>query len=412
MSEFSLRKQIESRDDIRLMDRDSNFDLDLFCYTNCNNESEEIIKQSRGVVFNKDTLIMKAFSYTDEYSGDQIDQIESLFHGFNFTKYKFFDSYEGSLLRLFFYKGKWFLTTHKKLDAFKSKWSSRESFGVHFVEAIETEIKNNEDLRQVLPPGEDVLDRFFATLDTNNQYMFLILTRHENRIVCDAFQQPKVLHVGTFVDGCLDLNYNIHVSRPESKRFLNIDELVHYIESCDHKKTQGVICFGENNRQVKIVNSKYRQKFLIRGNEQSIKYRYLQLRSDRDQVDVLKEMYPEYIKDFERYENTLIEVAKSIHVSYQSRYINREPTFVYKPKFLVMKACHEWHCFDRKNNRVSLKQIINELNKQSPTSLNLMIKNHNSPKKFYEPEPLLRGSFNPFAMDAPPIREPRTLQLN
>ena len=46
------------------------------------------------------------------------------------------DAHEGSLLRAFCVNDTWYITTHRKLDAFRSKWASRQSFGAQFVESL------------------------------------------------------------------------------------------------------------------------------------------------------------------------------------------------------------------------------------------------------------------------------------
>ncbi len=38
---------------------------------------------------------------------------------------------EGTLIRIFYFNDKWIITTHRKLDAFKSKWGS-ENHWRHF----------------------------------------------------------------------------------------------------------------------------------------------------------------------------------------------------------------------------------------------------------------------------------------
>ena len=55
------------------------------------------------------------------------------------TQYHIYDAYEGCLLRLFNFNNKWFLSTHKKINAFRSKWSSKDSFGLMFQNALQYE---------------------------------------------------------------------------------------------------------------------------------------------------------------------------------------------------------------------------------------------------------------------------------
>ena len=67
---------------------------------------------------------------------------------------------------------------------------------------------------------------------------------------------------------------------PVSHKFDTIDDMLSYVDDNDHKVSQGVIVYMPNQCQVKIMNPSYVSYFNVRGNEQSIKFRYLQVRDD------------------------------------------------------------------------------------------------------------------------------------
>ena len=76
---------------------------------------------------------MNVFSnlpFTPEYVTTVLPDIENIF------EYTFSNSYEGAIIRVFYFKDKWFYSTHRKLDAFKSRWSSKETFGDTFLKSI------------------------------------------------------------------------------------------------------------------------------------------------------------------------------------------------------------------------------------------------------------------------------------
>lgn len=358
---------------IRLVDSDEETGLDLFCYTRCTNEDDDFLKQCRGVVFNGDKLVLKAFSYTPEYNHTELATLEHVMK--DFSDWSFYDAYEGALLRLFYFSGRWFLSTHRKLNAFRSKWASRDSFGTLFKRALEAEEKSNNKFAQRLDKGENILDRFQATLDQDKQYMFLLINSAENRIVCHAPDRPTLYHVGTFVNDELDMTVDSGLPYPRKMSFLNIDELLHYIESnIDPRFMQGAVCFGPNNQQIKILHRDYQELFRARGNEPSIKFRYLQVRMNKKMTDMLYYLYPDMTETFDEYENTIYEIARSIHNSYIQRFIKKRYVTVPREEFQVVRECHDWHLSDRENNRISLDRVIRTLNKQPPTNLNHMIR--------------------------------------
>lgn len=375
-SEFN-RANIEALDSlVRKVDQDEEAGLDLFCYIKCNSNDNELIQNCRGVVFHNQEVVMKAFSYTIEYNHTEVEKIEENI-GSTFEQCIIYESQEGALIRMFNFKEKWYISTHRKLNAFRSKWSSRESFGATFLNALETEFNTNSKFNESLPEGDDILDRFKKSLDVNKQYMFLVRNNLENRIVCSPSSEPKLYHVGTFIDKNLVLTENINISYPKKIDFSSINEMCKYVSSVNPSSLQGVIIFAPNNKQIKILNKDYQDLFRARGNEPSIKFRYLQVRLNKKQNGMLYYLYPEMSSMFDKYENNLYEIAKIIYRSYVQRFIKKRYVSVPREEFAIIRECHEWHLKNREENKINQEKIIEILNKQSPTNLNHMIHRFN-----------------------------------
>lgn len=377
------RSSVEALGDkhVRITDTDEKAGLELFCYTKCSPEDEGIIRQCRGVVFYGEDIVMKAFPYTIEYSHTDTKLIEENIQPV-FEKCTFYDAHEGTLIRVFNFSGKWYTSTHRKLNAFRSKWASRESFGTAFKNALREEVKNNKALEQALPDGDEgLLERFHSILDPKKQYMFLVRNTEENRIVCRAPEEPTVYHVGTFVDGELVMTENVHIPYPTKHTFLNMDELCHYVKKLNPADMQGVIIFAPDNKQYKILHKEYRELFQARGNEPSIKFRFLQVLLDRKKRDMLCYLYPEMVDTFEDYKNTLYDIAVEIHSSYVRRFMRRERLQVPQNEWQVLKACHAWYNEDRANRYVNLDIVLKFLHQQLPQNLNQMIRDIRNSKK-------------------------------
>jgi hypothetical protein len=375
------RSAVEANPNIRLVDSDIDNNIQLFCYDTCDDNSEEIVKLSRGVVFAGDNLILRGFPYTYEYTEkDNKEQIDALLNNNICSMY---DSFEGSLLRMFFYNNKWYLSTNRKLDASRSKWSSKTSFGEFFHKALLYEFHTSQPFRTALGcevmPSEEVdadyvLNKFFNILDQRKQYMFLLLNNHENRIVC-RYDHPKFLHVGTFIGEELFLNQeNIGLDYPKHHLFENIEQMYDYVRTLDWTLLQGIIVFAPGNTQYKIWNQTYADLYKIRGNESSIKFRYLQLRNDAVKKEALCNLYPECRDTFLFYEKCIIDISQSILDGYVNRYIKKNFTTLPLEQFIIMSEVHKWHQLDRENNRVNLTIINEMIAKQQPTSINRMIK--------------------------------------
>lgn len=387
---FTRANVMAREDKIRLVDSDEESGLDLFCYNRCSNEDDPFIQQCRGLVFHGENLLLKAFAYTPEYSQADTELLEKIFSS-NFREWTFYKSYEGALLRMFFFSGKWFISTHRKLNAYRSKWSSRDSFGTLFERALEVEESSNPEFKKrvVQPPTAvdngsgvwqtvptlSILERFQNSLDKNKQYMFLLRNTTENRIVCDApTSSPLLFHVGTYENGSLNMTENINLSYPQRINFLNIDELLDFVAKQDYHHLQGVIGFGANCRQVKILNDTYLELFRARGNEPSVKFRYLQVRMNKKLTDLLYKLYPNMAEEFDEYEKIIYSIAERILKDYLQRFINKRFVTVPREDFAIIRECHDWHLQDRANHRISLNKVITVLNKQPATNLNAMIR--------------------------------------
>jgi hypothetical protein len=373
---FSRTNVVLNESKIRLVDKDEETGLDLFCYIRCSNDEVDFIKQCRGLVYHGDKLIMKAFSYTSEYAHDEIETINTVLS--DFDKYTFYKAYEGALIRMFYFGNRWYVSTHRKLNAFRSKWASKESFGILFKKALECENEINKNFRdRIKNMSEDnILEKFQSTLDKEKQYMFLLRNNVDNRIVSQPPSpfETRLYHVGTFVNSELTLNENVGISHPEKVSFTNVKQLSEYISTnINPKSHQGIVCFGPNNYQVKVLHRDYLEMSRVRGNEPSIKFRYLQVRMNKKLTELLYELYPEQKTVFDEYERIIYDIANGIYKAYVQRFIKKNYITVPVEEYQVVKACHSWHLSDKENNRISLERVIKTLNEQSATNINHMI---------------------------------------
>jgi len=366
-SQFS-RENILNQPNVKLVDSDPSNDLDLFCYINCKRNDSEFLRQCRGLVYHKDDLILKTFPYTLEYTESENDEIIKELP--DLKDCLFFESYEGCIIKVFNFNNKWYIATNRKLDAYKSSWASKESFGSLFNMALKYHFSNTPEPYT----GENVIDYFLSLLDETKQYMFLLLNNSDNRIVCDAPENPTVFHVGTYENGELNMEDKISIPYPTKLEFESLNNIYDYVDSLDYKKLQGVIIFAPNNKQVKILNNDYKELYDSRGNEPSINFRYLQVRNNNSQLEMLKFLYPDKIKDFETYETMIQTTVNNIYDSYVKRFIKKEYVTLSPEEYRVMSEAHSWHQQDRKINRINLTKIAEILNNQEPTKINRIIR--------------------------------------
>jgi len=320
--------------------------LSLYCYDNCSDDSPDFVKKCRGLIFKGDQLVSKTFGYTPEYLSTGQDKFPDI----NISNYNFFTSYEGTFIRLYYTNDKWYCSTHRKINAFDSKWSSSNSFGFNFVSAIE-----NVSVR--------TYNSFLSELHTERQYIFLLRNNSENRIVCEATEKPEVLHIGTYINFNFTIEDDIAIPKPTSLAFENKEELLTYVNNINYKETQGVIAISKNGEtSFKILNPTYQDYFKVRGNEPNIQFRYLQIRRNKPMVKKLVELYPEYSDRINEMERNLNLATNHILQSYIRRFIKKEYVSVPKNMYSIIVECHKWHSENRDKNKINyyiVKQLIN-----------------------------------------------------
>lgn len=359
---------------------DNRDNLMVYCYEECNDESEERIKECRGVITDlSGNIVLKTFGYTPEYQclDTYKDMFETSFP--DIANYKVFDSQEGCLIRIFYYIDRWFITTHKKLDAYTSKWSSKQSFGEIFEESLYSYYQHNTQLQ--LRIGSNITDSklvmttFMDTLDKNRSYLFLVRNKQENRIVCQPPQVPTLYYSGSFLRDGTDFNFiSVDIDTPKQHHFKTVEEMIDYIKNCDHTQIQGVIVFSP--KPVKIYQEKYWDLFNLRGNEPSVKFRYLQLRTS-PYLEKYVDLYPEHITSFQSYEKILEMVARNIHDCYIRRFIKKTFATVPQEQYGILYQCHNWFMENRSKQsdaKVTLGVVVGIMNQQDPTVLNKIIR--------------------------------------
>lgn len=379
----SYRQLVQSDPKIRLVDTDlSNNNIEMFCYETCDENDNDIVKSCRGVVFDKEDVVFKGFSYTPEYTqAKDSDKITSLISS---SACKVYDSYEGTLIRVFCYNNKWYISTNRKLDANKSRWGSRTSFGDYFRHALEYEIIANSKFRDTLfqrgqenPSLMNLMDKFLDKLDCTKKYMFLLLSNVETRIVCQ-YASPKILHVGTYnSDGDLSFGELLGLDHPREHYFESLESMYTYINTMNFTLLQGVIVFYNGNKdQFKIMNQKYVDLATVRGNEASVKFRYLQLRNDPIKRDSLRGLYLNHCFDFDFYEQCLVNITDLILEAYINRFIRKQYVVLPLEQFIIMSEVHKWYMADKDARKVNRDIVTLKINEQTPVSINRMIKKY------------------------------------
>ena len=102
-------------------------------------------------------------------------------------KGRFYDHHEGALIRVYWASGAWQVSTQKKIDAFRSRWGSSQSYGDLWAKAVDEVVDqvSGEDKENVDPGSElprNPLLTLFKRLNQKKQYLFLVRNNADNRL--------------------------------------------------------------------------------------------------------------------------------------------------------------------------------------------------------------------------------------
>lgn len=356
-------------DKVGVMDQDDG--LKILNYHSCDRDSPEDLKKVRGWVQDVETgeILFETFPYTEEYeSSEPIPFLKENV----LEEWLVYYSVEGCLIRVFWHKDRWHISTNKKLNAFKSRWASRKSFGDMFREGL---VQSNDG-------NENILETLLEVLDKKKVHLFLVRYNHENRVVC---QPPKstddhVYFIGSWDNEARELDrewkHPIHINTPTPIKELTatLHELADGVDIHTH---QGIILFHKTkNLQLKVYSSQYNKLFQLRGNNPNIRFRYLEVRKDADTKKEFIRLYPFYEDVFLEYENILYQLAKLIRYYYIQRYIKNKYVTLPKEEYILMKKCHDWYLFDRTANKINVSKVLEILNHEEALAMYKMIRRY------------------------------------
>ncbi len=362
-----LLKQVKE-DDIKITDEN-----EKLCIWNYTGDDKSKYNYLRGCITDKSNnkkSICPSLGHTEEISVDDKEKCDTFLKEYKGGDWKWFYSLEGTLVRLYNYDNQWYLSTHKKISAFHSRWSCRSSFGEIFVQY----------LKEVYPKVQNIYKSFLENLEKDKIFYFLLRTNTYNRIICEVSSiEPgkKIIFIGYRKGkGGLILNDQDCDVLPELQKPLAIyniekDTILDFVEKISPYKYQGIIGFHCGlNKNIKIVNRQYKELSRIRGNNPNIRLRYLEIRSDENRKSKFIKLYPNFEKLFESYEEVILHIAKYVYYCYLQRYLKGKYITLPKEEYIVMRKCFE---HSQQNGKVEVDDVKQILNFENPVHVYKMI---------------------------------------
>jgi hypothetical protein len=343
-------------------------DITLFCSDNP--PLTDIEKCTRGTIFNGDKCILRCLPFCNEIVID--DNANKIPDESEVAESKIYKAIEGTIIRLVYLDSEWMITTHRKINAYKSKWGNEKSFGDLFEQAI-------------LKTTKKKLPIFLQSLNTDYQYTFLLSTTKKTRLVCNCnLDIPDIyLYVITSECGTKYIEPNDQhaaIGVPQQPQLdIPVQSIIGYVKSVNPFECQGVMCLNTKNLQsIKFVNATYADYFNIRSPHiPSLPFAYLHTVNDLNKAFKFKQLcYPDELEILNSYDQKLVNISSSLKDLYIQRYFNGDHSMRTDPvKHNILKKIREHHIF--LSHVVLDKLVYSTLINSDPVTLNKLIKQMN-----------------------------------
>lgn len=298
----------------------------------------EIQKECNGLILDKQTKNI-VVSCQHDFESNQPEDNE------NFISAEYCE--DGTVIRLYNYKGMWYTATNKCINGQYSYWSNTKTFNDMFWETF----------------SHPKLD--LSKLNPECTYLFTLL--HKDNILVVKHFTNSLIYLGNInnvtneVNNANDfelfsINPNIRLSE---KITLNEDDLQDLDSVCNkyfNTTKRGIILKYTNNRIYKHDFKQFTFIQNIRGNEPFIRNRYLELLTDPQSLYILLVHYPEHKFTFSMVHHNLLVVSNEIYALYKRTHVKH--SFTIKEDHLYYRTLKQLHAQYKNTQKPITKQDV------------------------------------------------------
>lgn len=324
--------------------------LTCYHYDEVNVLSPNDIKQYRGIIKEDDTdnIVCKTFGFTPEFGANDTENLktylEPMLSNPNVIR---MPAFEGCLIRRFYHNNNWYVSTHKKIDSYTSKWGCDKSFGELFDEAYNrfTESDSNKEYYE----------------DKNYVCVFLLKNYIGNRIVCVAGEKPELQFIVRInkVDNTNEFS-NYHEKIITDNKSMTLENVNELISQVDITTSQGLMFINTHTLEaLKVIKDDYIFYALLRGNQPNILYRYIELQQagDSKNVEFFFNLYPEKREEFLNFHQVLGDICVNVYRKYRNRYVRKQVAIAPQEQFYIMKELHESFITSEKQDIITQDKV-------------------------------------------------------
>lgn len=346
--------------ELDIVDRNKKNDLIMVSFTKNNNLSNQEIREANGTILTKNNeIVHHCFSMTyDNYNTEEVQELIKNTNNDNIHLQKF---YEGSLIRVYYYNGKWNLGTSRKINARNNYWTSKKCFNTLFEEVL-----NNR--------YNKTIDDFYNVLDKEYCYTF-ILQHPENKMILK--HRYNIIFVNKVslntLEEFLEAEELLNIVSMSEILNVKLEDLIKELEDEECDINNNYLCLLRHNNsyyRIKLLNKKYREAQELKNNEQHIEMKYIELIQNdmTEQMDRLKELFSENKKTFMYIDYKYKRVIKLIHRDYFNKYINKLDNIEYNKHY--ERTLTQLHAIYLKTRQpVTYETVENKLKELKPKAI-------------------------------------------
>lgn len=355
---------------INIVDQDDTFYIEHFIH--CDEDSEQYVKECRGIIrlLSDKSIVCKTYPFTPEIEYNTSNIKETVETTIN-NGYKFYPSFEGSILRLWCYNNEWYLSTHRKLDANNSRWGSATTFRNRFLDALGRVAELEEQTLTI----DDMFNQYTAKLNPEYIYTYMLRTSNENRIVC-RYPTEDLFFAGAF-DRTDNFKFvepaviNAFVPTIKPITISNFEEFLSVIDNNVSEVnnilfTQGIIAVAPTGASIKFMNPNYVLWSRVRGNEPILMQAYINKLKYGNITDIQNflNLYDD-VEEFKQFEYIMNDIKRNLLSTYIKRYIHKKVVPVPPEQHILLVNMYKTYLSDPKNNVLNFDWVSNFVNNLS-----------------------------------------------
>ena len=307
-----------------------------------------------GIILEKNTnkLVCNMFPVVKEYP--------DIYNYENINELTVEEAYDGTLIKLFYYDNKWNIATNRCIDAKISFWISSQSFYDLFMEAA----KNLN----------------FGVLNTSYCYAF-ILQHPKSRNIAKHYKENLIYIYSYDLINKVDVYDNnlSFMDTPKKLQFTDWNQMMNSLTQLNDY-SEGYIVYNKNREMTKIVNPKFNQIKLLKGNNVNMFYRCIVIYK-YGKMDEFLHHFPEYAEQFNYLRSFIYNLSNNIHNMYVAKHIKNQNITVTDDNInLILTHLHKDYKKSIENSQcritITKKYIYEKIMKYSPLRIYNIIESY------------------------------------